>query len=196
MQLQQRDKKRRVLPLSDLFHDTPNEGGDGNDTEYWKTRGAALAEEGKFGEALDAFLQADMGDAAVHEMRAQCLLQLDRNFLALHAAEQAVELKPSWLPAHLTLARCLREIGEIELSVESFRSASELDPSDEQAKEGLLEMRGLLQRLEEVRIHKQRELEQIESPQEQEAVRCMLNLQSRTPPHPPVTWDSGGTGGN
>lgn len=56
----------------------------------------------------------------VHESMAQVLLELGETFEAIKEATEATEIAPTWGDGFITLARCQRNFGEIELSLQSF----------------------------------------------------------------------------
>ena len=98
--------------------------------------GNSLAEDGRFDAALakwDEAVAAPGGatDAALHELRAQALLALERDFDAVGAAERAVALAPLAAEYKLTLGRALRCFGELEAAAAAMRAALAL--SREQA---------------------------------------------------------------
>merc|ERR1712039_603870 len=88
------------------------------------------------GEALqhweEAFLFAEepADTATLWEQTAQVLMLLQRDFEAVRAAERAVESRPLWHCAHLTLGRALLNFGEIERAVEALRRATALEPRE------------------------------------------------------------------
>eukprot|EP00931_Biecheleriopsis_adriatica_P089677 TRINITY_DN63768_c0_g1_i1.p1 TRINITY_DN63768_c0_g1~~TRINITY_DN63768_c0_g1_i1.p1 ORF type:complete len:245 (+),score=79.37 TRINITY_DN63768_c0_g1_i1:108-842(+) len=105
--------------------------------------GGLLAEAERFAEALQHWEQAllfaeEPGERAkIIEQMAQVLLLLDRPFDAVRAAERAVESRPLWYPAHLTLGRALLSFGELERAVESLRRAAALVSQEESAGAGV-----------------------------------------------------------
>lgn len=111
-------------------------------------------------------------------MRAQCLLALNHPFAAVRAADLAAELSPCWAVAHLTLARCQRELGEVALAVASYSAAVDLDPHCRECAAELSEAKELLARLESIHADRTRGLSGL-SPEEREAATCALHLQSR-----------------
>ncbi|KAJ1484489.1 hypothetical protein T484DRAFT_1947859 [Baffinella frigidus] len=95
-----------------------------------QAEGCTLAEAGKFRQAIDQWAKAieyTPTRAVLHELCAQCSMELGETFEAVKASERAVELDPAWPAAHQTLGRVQINLGEIELAVASFRRAMELD---------------------------------------------------------------------
>ncbi|KAG6557372.1 hypothetical protein Mapa_001302 [Marchantia paleacea] len=98
--------------------------------------GNALAEEGKFGEALGKWETAIFltpQKALLHEQKAQVLLEIGKTWSAVQAATSATLLQPTWTDAWVTLARAQLNYGEPYLAVESARTALKLDPSHKDA---------------------------------------------------------------
>merc|ERR1711908_239585 len=99
---------------------------------------ALLAESERFAEAMqrweEALLFTEVASerAAIYEQIAQVLLVLARDFDAVQTAEKAVELRPDWSCAHLTLGRCRLNFGELHGGIAALRRAAELDPHDEE----------------------------------------------------------------
>eukprot|EP00961_Rhodomonas_salina_P035109 472776-Rhodomonas_salina.1 len=92
-----------------------------------------LAEAERYREALSKLQQSielTPTRAILHELQAQCYLELDEVFEAVKAAERAVEHDSSWAPGHCTLGRAQVNLGEIELAIESFRKCLELDSEE------------------------------------------------------------------
>ena len=95
-----------------------------------QAEGCTLAEAGKFRQAIDQWAKAieyTPTRAVLHELCAQCSMELGETFEAVKASERAVELDPAWPAAHQTLGRVQVNLGEIEMAVASFRRATELD---------------------------------------------------------------------
>ena len=85
--------------------------------------------------------------AAAHEQRAQILLQLDRTFDAVQAAQHACRAAPTWGEAELTLARAQLNLGEVFLALQSAERAITLGVENQDAvEEELAEMEHLIVR--------------------------------------------------
>ena len=64
------------------------------------------------------YTRTDLGDiAALHEMKAQALMEVEEYFAAVEAAEAAVAAAPLWVPAWETLGRARLNFGEVDLAV-------------------------------------------------------------------------------
>lgn len=89
-------------------------------------RGAELAAGGQFAAAAALFEQAvaaaPPGDAAVHEMLAQCRMELGDDEGAYEAAVAAVQLRPGWRAALLTLGRAARNTGRLREAAAALSS--------------------------------------------------------------------------
>mmetsp|Transcript_25396 Transcript_25396/g.39819 ORF Transcript_25396/g.39819 Transcript_25396/m.39819 type:complete len:231 (+) Transcript_25396:293-985(+) len=89
------------------------------------------AEAGKLREALSKLQEAielTPDKAVLYELQAQCFLELDMVFEAVRAAEIAVQKEPSFGEGYQTLGRAQMNLGEVEMAVESFKKALEIDP--------------------------------------------------------------------
>ena len=64
---------------------------------------------------------------------AQAHLELGDSWRAIQSATKAVETRPAWAPAHLTLARAQLAFGEPELALSTAEAAFKLAPESEEA---------------------------------------------------------------
>lgn len=100
-----------------------------------KAEGIELASGEKYWQAIgrwDQALSLDPTDGAVHEMKAQSLIQLHEWIPAIQAANRAIECNKSWWEGHQTLGRAQLGLGEINLAQRSFQIALHLNPADEE----------------------------------------------------------------
>ena len=113
-------------------------------------QGGLLAEAARWNAALVCFdeaVQRDPNSSAAHEQRAQILLQLDRTFDAVQAAQHACRAAPTWGEAELTLARAQLNLGEVFLALQSAERAITLGVENQDAvEEELAEMEHLIVR--------------------------------------------------
>ncbi|KAL6049241.1 Tetratricopeptide repeat domain 33 [Balamuthia mandrillaris] len=122
-----------------------------------KNDGNALAEAGQLRKAVarwDSALRLTPGNAILHELKAQALMELGHTFQAVKAATEATLLDPTWAEGHLTLGRAQLNLGELSLASQSFERSIELEPTLLEAKEELKEVRALL--LEKAKLVAQR----------------------------------------
>ncbi|KAI5394362.1 uncharacterized protein LOC127092619 [Lathyrus oleraceus] len=104
----------------------------------FQAQGDNLAMEGKYREALgkwEAALTLAPDVPALHEQKAQVLLEIGEPWTALKAATRATELKPSWAEAWVTLGRAQLNYGEPDNAIESFDRALALKPDFEEAQD-------------------------------------------------------------
>lgn len=90
-----------------------------------KNKGDEFAEAGDYMTALKYWRHAiDISPDLykIHESMAQVLLELGETFEAIKEATKAVEIAPTWGEGFITLARCQRNFGEIELCLKSFET--------------------------------------------------------------------------
>lgn len=96
-----------------------------------KEEGCVLAAAGRFHEALSRFhaaIELAPGQAVLHELQAQCYMEVGDTYAAIRAAERAVECDTQWADGHQTLGRAQMNLGEVELGIASFQAALRLDP--------------------------------------------------------------------
>lgn len=96
-----------------------------------KDEGCVLADACRFQEAISRFgsaLELTPASATLHELQAQCYMEVGDTYAAIKAAERAVECDAQWAVGHQTLGRAQRNLGEIEMAIASFETALRLDP--------------------------------------------------------------------
>lgn len=163
----------------------------------YKNEGCDLAECGDYQGALNVWhraIELSPEDHLIHELKAQAYLHLEMYLPALQAAQMVVELAPNWGYGFQTLARCQREMGEVCLSLQNYRTAVSLLPNDEEVAEELAEVQGLSDQLHQMRLERYRELELSRSAAESEANSCIYHLSARASGL--IHSDSGGGGGD
>ncbi|CAH1776042.1 unnamed protein product [Owenia fusiformis] len=97
-----------------------------------KKEGATLAENERFWEAIkkwDEALTFTPDDETLHEMKSQSYLALCEVFPAVHSAEHAIRLKPTWWVGQQSLGRGYLGLGEVQMAITCFTKAIHLDPS-------------------------------------------------------------------
>ncbi|KDO19001.1 hypothetical protein SPRG_15750 [Saprolegnia parasitica CBS 223.65] len=97
--------------------------------------GNVLAEAERYRAAMERWHQAieyDPTHAVLHELLAQAHLALGEFFQGIQVATRATELAPTWADAHMTLARCQFNYGELDLALASLQTAVTLvtDPME------------------------------------------------------------------
>ena len=143
-------RKRTTAPLA--VFSSGNDVSDSESTrcsarfssEAAKVKGNTLASGGDFSGALTAFdtsirlLQAEpieessaepraQREAVLHELRAQVLMALERDWDAICAVKRATEMHPAWPDAWVTQGRAQMNMGEPALAKVSFATALERD---------------------------------------------------------------------
>ena len=138
-----------------------------------RARGNTLAEAGDFSAAVTAFdtalrllpAQQQQGEtdaslevnprgniffeATLHELKAQCLTALDRDYDAVQSARTSTELCPDWADAHVTLGRAQINLGEPKLALASFGRALDLESDHTEATEEVDRVRRILASMSE-----------------------------------------------
>ena len=115
-------------------------------------KGASLADAGDFSGALREFeivIAQGHRSAKLLEMRAQVLMQLNRDFEAIRSAEACIVVRPEWDAAWHTLGRAQLNFGEVKLALDSFRKAETLNRRDPSIREDVAHAEILLRRMEE-----------------------------------------------
>ncbi|XP_010539690.1 PREDICTED: tetratricopeptide repeat protein 33 [Tarenaya hassleriana] len=121
--------------------------------ESFRSQGDKLAEEGKYREALgkwETALNLMPENAALHEQKAQVLLELGDAWKAVKSATRATELDPSWAEAWTTLGRAQLNFGEPDSAIESFERALALKPDSREAKDDLHTAKQLVKKREQL----------------------------------------------
>jgi tetratricopeptide (TPR) repeat protein len=96
-----------------------------------KDEGCVLADAGRFHEAIARFgsaLECTPASATLHELQAQCYMEVGDTYAAIKAAGRAVECDAQWAVGRQTLGRAQRNLGEIEMAIVSFETALRIDP--------------------------------------------------------------------
>ena len=99
--------------------------------EQEAARGSALAQQGRFGEALERFEQAVRlapTNADYHHLLAAVAERIGRFDLMGRHLTEAVKLNPGWAEAHYSLATHCHKVGELERGLEHATKALELEP--------------------------------------------------------------------
>eukprot|EP00887_Chlorella_sp_A99_P008042 scaffold12.g8042.t1 len=85
-------------------------------------------------------------ECVLHEQMAQVYLENGLTWKAVQSAARAVELRPAWAAARLTLGRAQLALGEPELALSSLEAALQLEPENAEAGEEAGAARALVAR--------------------------------------------------
>eukprot|EP01040_Poterioochromonas_malhamensis_P009892 gene9892-10746_t len=99
------------------------------DIDGWLKIAVNYAEQQEYQQALqyfDRILFIQPTNYICHEYKAQVYLELGMFLSAIKAIESSIQCNPSWYVSHLTRARCQREMGELELSFQSYQHCHHL----------------------------------------------------------------------
>jgi len=99
--------------------------------------GNEALEEGRLGEAIEAFREAvarDPEEKLAQYNLGQALLQAGQLDEAIQHLERAIEIDPDFRDAHFNLGAALNEKGSFEAAATYFQRAHEIDPQDRQAR--------------------------------------------------------------
>lgn len=182
--------QRRILKPVKVFSDLEETGSNLNslpsssveEADVLKAEGSECAANSDFKGALNKWyrgLQLNPNDYEMLEMKAQVYMQLGFYVEAAKSVETAVSLRPQWAPGHHTLARCRREMGEVDLAKESYIIAKSLDSNNEEIVSEYAEIDEISLKLHELRQQRLETLNNGISCVEKEAELCMYNLSSR-----------------
>lgn len=147
-----------------------------------KDEGCRQAELGNSSEALKIWqraLNSDPFNAVLNELMAQVYLEQGKFTLAINASKSATSMQPDWADGHLTLARSYREFGEINMSLESYRTAAKLSPGNEEIALEMNEMLSIEKTSNELQTKYSKMLAESKCAAEEEVARCFLNLCAR-----------------
>jgi predicted Zn-dependent protease len=115
------------------YSDSGGSAGSLQSAQQLLLQGTAHADAQRWSDALaawDAAAVLDPDNAALHEMRAQVLLEVGQVWDAVQAATSATQLRPGWAPGWATLGRAQLGLGEVVLGLASLEAAARLDPAD------------------------------------------------------------------
>ncbi len=99
------------------------------DIDGWLKTAVNYAEQQEYQQALqyfDRILFIQPTNYICYEYKAQVYLELGMFLSAIKAIESSIQCNPSWHVSHLTRARCQREMGELELSFQSYQHCHHL----------------------------------------------------------------------
>ncbi|XP_076814358.1 tetratricopeptide repeat protein 33-like [Clavelina lepadiformis] len=96
-----------------------------------KEEGSVLAGQEKYSDALKKWNEAinlNPHDEILYEMKAQVLMILEKDFLAVQCAEKAIQTKKHWWIGWQTLGRSQINIKDVDMAIKSFSRALHLNP--------------------------------------------------------------------
>ncbi len=150
-----------------------------------KEEGNKFAETGDWSKALNCWKRAidsDSENFLLYELSAQAYLSLGMTMLAITAAEKCVDLNPNWSEGFQTLGRAQRELGELGMSLESYKRARALATSDNaEINVELEEVEGLCRQLSAIRAEKMKAVDGCTNMADKEACTCIYHLAQRIP---------------
>jgi tetratricopeptide (TPR) repeat protein len=152
---------------------------DVQEIEKLTEEGCSFAETGNFGTALKIWNTIKPCSFIIHEMKAQAYLNIDSLISAAKEAAMAIELNPSWSCGYHTLARVQREMGELDLSIENYKCAKSIDPSNAEICDELIEVENLRNQMIDKRNFLRRNVDISNTDEAKEANLCIYHLSSR-----------------
>jgi len=165
-----------------------NVGDDNNNSNRMKSddlrkTGCEYAENGDYSKSMKCFNDALLLTPSchlLHELKAQVYLQLDQLLDAIECAKYSVKLQPNFADGYITLARINREMGEVQKSVEYYRTASSLDSqSTSDIIDEITEMEEILKRLDLIQYNHNNNISTLSNASDIEAMTCICNLTNR-----------------
>ncbi|DBA00736.1 TPA: hypothetical protein N0F65_001207 [Lagenidium giganteum] len=143
--------------------------------QHLKNEGNTLADAGRFRAAMARWLEAvDIAptNAVLHELLAQGAMAIGEDFRAVQFASKAVELAPDWGDAHLTLARCHMNYGELRLAKKNFNQTPEIE-------DDLRDVDDLLEKQAEALRKRDEEAAREKDEDKWQVITCFRNLSLR-----------------
>ena len=148
-----------------------------------RKKGCDYAENGDYSKSMKCFNDALLLTPSchlLHELKAQVYLQLDQLLDAIECAKYSVELQPNFADGYITLARINREMGEVQKSVECYRTALSLDShSTNDIIDEITEMEDILKRLDLIQYNHSNNISSLSNASDIEAMTCICNLSKR-----------------
>jgi len=120
-----------------------------------KEKGNALFKAGKYPDAIREYTEAikrNPQDAKIYSNRAACYSKLAEFYLGLKDCEQCIKLEPTFIKGYLRKAKMHVGLKEETKAKQAYEQALEIDSSNMEARQGLLECERMLNKdPEEVR---------------------------------------------
>ncbi|BDA49920.1 Hsp70-Hsp90 organizing protein 1 [Coccomyxa sp. Obi] len=109
-------------------------------SDAFKAKGNAAFAAGKHEEAIEHFtegIKVDPSNHVLYSNRSASLASLKRYDEALKDAKKVVELKPDWPKGYSRVGAAAHGANDFDAAIAAYEKGLELDPSNEQFKEGL-----------------------------------------------------------
>lgn len=114
--------------------------------QEWKEKGNTALKAKDYAEALNCYteaIQADNKDHIHHSNRSVCYYNMGQHEKALQDANNCITLKPDWAKGYLRKGTAEIGLDLLEEAKASFTKGLELEPSNQQLKDGLNEVEQL-----------------------------------------------------